>query len=253
MKKKALILSAVFLLFLVIGLWYNLTPGRYYDDDFWKLKNGEYTSWDNRIRQSGESFELTLGGRELTAALSETDAGYRVDFSDGWAVELDALDPHIWLNVGGMLFSGDSTYILTDMDKAGLRFGSVVREVRDPFDGEDGKAVGESIYLETETGESVGWREVWFDRPEMSSPEQETVLLENGARLTSDEFRRNLYVNADDITVIVILEGSEESVCLNDDLLLLRAGCGCECECCEHHYRKHHCNDLFHFFILLNE
>ena len=197
MKKKIAILSAIFVLFLAIGLRYNLTPGKYFGGDFWKLKDGEYTRWGDIIRQTGNEFSMNISGTELTAELSETETGYRVDFSDGWAVETDRHSAGISIQVGNMTFWGDAEYILTDMDAANLRFGRVVEEVVEPFYDESGKEVGESRYLMTEEGESVGWREIWYDNPELSTPESETIVLHEGIRLAYDDLYRNLFVNED--------------------------------------------------------
>ena len=195
MKKKIAILSAIFALFLAIGLWYNLTPGKYLGGDFWLLKDGAYTRWGDTIRQNGDMFEMNISGAERTAKLTETEENYRVDFSDGWAVEIDKQDAGISIRVGSVTFWGDIEYILTDMDKANLRFGRVEEEVSEPFYDESGKAVGESRYYMTESGESVGWREIWYDNPEYSTPEQDTILLQEGIRLTYDDFNHNLFVN----------------------------------------------------------
>lgn len=195
MKKKIAILAAIFAVFLVIGLWFNLTPGRYFSDRFWTLKDGAYTSWGDTVRQNGDAFDLNLGDQQLTAQLSDTEAGCRVDFSDGWAVEMGAMDSQVYAEIGGVMLTGDAEYILTDMDKAGLRFGRVVEEIREPFYDENGEAIGESFYRVTESGESVGWQEIWYNQPEFSTPEQETILLQEGARLTHDDFYHNLFVN----------------------------------------------------------
>ena len=196
MKKKIAILTTIFVLFLVIGTWYNMTPGRYFGGEFWKLKDGGYSHYDNSIRQTSEhEFELHFAGNVLTANLSETEDSYRVDFSDGWAVESESLNSKIMMEVGGVLLTGTSEYIITDMDVANLRFGSVIDEVHEPFYDENGNKVGESVYFVTETGESVGWREEWYDKPEWSSPEQETIVLHDGVRLTYEDLNRNLFVN----------------------------------------------------------
>jgi len=199
MRKKALIVGAVFVFFLVVGLWYNLTPGRYFGDDFWRLKDGAYIAWNgDSIRPNDDgTFALRFADRDLMAVLDETEAGFRVDFSDGWAIEQGSMNAQIWAEIGGVMLSGDTKYILTDMEKANLRFGRVVEEVSKPFYGEDGKAVGESRYFVTETGESVGWQEIWYEQPEFSTPEQQTLLLEEGTALKSDDFYHSLMKNED--------------------------------------------------------
>lgn len=195
MKKKIAILSAIFALFLVIGLWFNLTTGQYFMDRFWRFKDGAYTSWGDSIRHADGMFELSLDEQEITASLSETEDGYRVDFSDGWAVELEALNPSIQVEIDGVIFTGDSEYILTDMNAANLRFGRVAEEVCEPFYDGNGNKIGESRYLMTETGESIGWQEIWYDNPEWSSPEMGIILLREGTRFTYDDLYENLFVN----------------------------------------------------------
>ena len=197
MKKKITILAAIFVVFAILGAWYNLTPGRYFGGDFWTLKDGAYTYWGSSVRQTGDSFDVDFGGSQFTAAISETETGCRVDFSDGWAVEMDSLSADIGIRIGGYSLIGDATYILTDMEAANLRFGRVVDEVREPFYDENGNEIGESFYRVTESGESVGWQEIWYDRPDMSTPEAEIIQLHEGMRFTSADFRQNLYVNED--------------------------------------------------------
>ena len=197
MKKKIAVLSAIFVLLLVLGLWYNLTPGKFLGGDFWKQKDGAFVRWGDSIRQNGDEFELNIGGATRTAKLTESGEKYRVDFSDGWAVEMEYRTAGFSIQIGSMSFIGDAEYILTDMDAANLRFGKVVDEVREPFYDENGYAVGESFYRVTESGESVGWQEIWYDNPDWSSPEPKTILLQEGVRLKYDDFNRNLFVNED--------------------------------------------------------
>ena len=89
--KKVTVLVVIYILFLLLGLWVNLQRGVAEYDQFWKLKqDGWYTSpAGDRIRYSSTSgFDMILNDRSLSASLTRrSDGGYRVAFSDGWALE----------------------------------------------------------------------------------------------------------------------------------------------------------------------
>lgn len=198
MKKKITILAAVFVLFAVLGSWYNLTPGRYLAGDFWKLKDGAYTHFGNEIRQIAEdTYALRLADNELTVRLSHDGENHIAEFSDGWAVEMKGINLDFLVEVGNVLITGETEYILMDTEAENLRFGKVTEEICEPFYDENGNAVGENRYLQTETGETVGWQEIWYEQKRWSTPEQKTVQLYDGIRLTQEDFNHNLLVNED--------------------------------------------------------
>lgn len=197
MKRGMIAAAAVFALFLIVGIWYNLQPGRYFHDEFWRLEaEGAYASaYGDRLCCEDGRVSLILDERELTAELDKDEDGWRVEFSDGWAVETAAHAGDVWIEVGGILLTGETVYEITDFDKAGLRFERADKVVRETFYGENGEPVGESVYRETETGEAVGWYEVWYDNPEFSMPEPETVLLREGMPLKQEDFHQKQFVN----------------------------------------------------------
>lgn len=123
MKKKVTVLVVIYILFLLLGLWFNLQRGVADYDQFWKLKqDGWYTSpAGDRIRYSSTSgFDMILNDRSLSASLTRrSDGGYRVAFSDGWALET-ANFPYLAIEVGGVWLSHDLVYELTDLDAQGL-------------------------------------------------------------------------------------------------------------------------------------
>lgn len=84
MKKKVTVLVVIYILFLLLGLWFNLQRGVADYDQFWKLKqDGWYTSpAGDRIRYSSTSgFDMILNDRSLSASLTRrSDGGYRVAF-----------------------------------------------------------------------------------------------------------------------------------------------------------------------------
>ena len=200
MKKKCVALVSVFLVFLAAGGYYNLRKGQYMLDTFWRLDaSGVYVSpaGDTIFCQAEGDFSLCLAGRTLSAQLSALpDGGYRVDFSDGWAVEwTDALGPAV--QIGGTTFSWGETDVLTDMGLAGLEFAALAQTERIPFVDENQQPAGEIVYLYAEGGELLHTQEIFY-HDSASAVAPESIVLRDGVRL-SDDMRNGsaLYQNED--------------------------------------------------------
>ena len=197
MKKKVTVLVVIYILFLLLGLWFSLQRGVADYDQFWKLKqDGWYTSpAGDRIRYSSTSgFDMILNDRSLSASLTRrSDGGYRVAFSDGWALET-ANFPYLAIEVGGVWLSHDLVYELTDLDAAGLSFAPAVEQIEPIYDGSN-QQIGQFVHLVTSTGETVDYREIFFNQPEMSTPERENVVLKNGVRLQDADIHNVLFIN----------------------------------------------------------
>lgn len=198
MKKKALVLAAVFVLFFSAGLAYNQQQGLYCWDTFWRIdKEGVYhsPSGDTVRARSGSEVEMVLSGKRLTATLEKgADQVDRICFSDGWAVE--ALHkPHLTVEIGGVLLMHGAAYTLTDPEAAGLRFAPVFQTEITPFHDENGHKVGETITLLDKHGTVLDYQERWYGQPPLSTPEKERFVLHSGARFNSDDAAHMLFVN----------------------------------------------------------
>ena len=197
MKKKVTVLVAIYILFFLLGLWFNHQRGVADYDQFWKLKqDGWFTSpAGDRIRYSSTSgFDLVLNDQSLSASLERhSDGGYRVTFSDGWALET-ANFPYLAIEVGGVWLSHDLVYELSDLDAAGLSFAPAVEQTEPIYDGNN-QQIGQFVHLVTSTGETVDYREIYFDQPELSTPERETVVLKNGVRIQDADIHNVLFTN----------------------------------------------------------
>ncbi len=200
MKKKVAVLAAIYVLFLLVGLWFNTEKGLSDYDQFWKLKqDGWYTSpAGDRIRYSSSSgFDMVLNDQSLSAFLERrSDGGYRIAFSDGWALET-ADFPYLAIEVGGLLLSHDLVYELTDLNAAKLSFAPAVEQT-EPFYDENNRQTGEYVQLISSTGESIDCYEIFFDQPELSTPQKEIIVLKNGVRFQAADIPNVLFVNEND-------------------------------------------------------
>jgi len=197
MKKKLIILTVIFLLFLIPGLLLNTQRGLHFGDDFWREKDGMYICGSNRIHPFGDSFELMLDGHEMTVSMSSVENGaYRCDFSDGTALEftLDEISSPM-ISVSDTLLSSDCRLILTDIAHPSLTYATPGETTVEYYTDETGKCVGEMSLLMSEDGEYITGYEWFYDseRPEEPKP----VLLYDGIRLDYDNTWNTLYVNPD--------------------------------------------------------
>ena len=199
-KAMVIALAAVFVIFLVLGIVLNSQQGLEFQDQFWvRKKDGSYACNGDQIRSTGDGeYEIVQPGRTVTAVESTLpDGGVRVDFSDGWAVERPA-GADFWFELSSYAWGSDSTLILTDMAQQDFRFAAVARGESYPFyDGTGEKVIGEVVELFSEEGELLDHREVWFDNPELSTPEQESIVLEDGVRLQANDIYNTALQNAE--------------------------------------------------------
>ena len=189
MRKKLIVLGCVFVFFLTLGLWQNLERGQYFLSDFWSVQDdGSYTYLDNSIRfeQSGDDtlFTINFGGSQWHATLTDKPEGGQLLKSDqGWSVETKK-DMYFSYVVGGTTFYGgsDDEVIIDDLDAMQLTFGKNTTEERFPFYDTEGNEIGETIHLLAD-GQTIHYREVFYDYPERGGQEPEVLLLENGAHV----------------------------------------------------------------------
>ena len=196
-KKKLLILTAIFLLFLIPGLLFNFQRGIYLYDEFWIQRNGGFVSGLSRIDVSGDPFVLTHDGTELQIAVTRSvDRFTRFDFSDGTAIELMPEEPlHIVYSVGDMLWLGDDEIILTDVSHPSRTYVPRGETIVEYYTDEGGAKVGEIEYYLSETGEILMYRDWLYSAERPADPE--FISLYDGIRLTYDDVRNNFYVNND--------------------------------------------------------
>ena len=76
-----------------------------------------------------------------------------------------------------------------------LNFEAVKEEEKNYMYGEDGKPVGESYHLISESGQTISYKEVWYDNPGFDTPQQSVEVINNGITLDSENHQNKLYVN----------------------------------------------------------
>ena len=198
-KKTIMALSAVFIIFLVLGIVLHSQQGFDFQGDFWRLKkDGSYAApgggW---VRANGDgTYEISLRDEKIiTAQQSElADGVIRMDYSDGWAVERPAEDSY-WIAVGGFSFGGSSELILTDAAAQDFEFAAGTKTERYPFYDENDNVIGETVHIESTDGSSLLVEEIWYSHPEFNTPERPVIVLEDGARISGNA--DPIYQNAD--------------------------------------------------------
>lgn len=204
MKRKCIILGSTFIFFLVLGIWLNGQKGMNLMSDFWVLKkDGSLTHQDNRIfcvdAEVGKQFEITLGGTVFTATLEEQEDGWYMESDQGWGIKIPSEN---YLSVvvgvtGGTIWMGDAQLVIHDVDTMGLTFEAAKEEEKNYMYGEDGDPVGESYHLVSESGQTISYREVWYDNPVFDTPQQPVEVIKDGMTLDSENYQNTLYVNED--------------------------------------------------------
>ena len=203
MKRKCIILGSIYLFFLVIGIWFNDQRGMNLLSDFWKLeKDGSFTHQDNRIHYVDEHkdgyFEVQFGTDSFTATLKELEDGWYMESSDGWGIKIPT-DNYLSVMVAvgnSTIWMGDAQVTIHNSDTMGLVFETAKEdEVNYIYDGEGKERVGESHHLISESGQTISYREIWYDNPEETTPEQRVVTLEDGITISSENDQNTLYVN----------------------------------------------------------
>ena len=204
MKRKCMILGSIFIFFLALGIWLNGQKGMNLMSDFWVLKkDGSLTHQDNRIfcvdAEAGKHFEITLGENAFTATIEEQEDGWYMESDKGWGIKIPSEN---YLSVvvgmtGGAIWMGDAQVTIYDLDATGLCFEAAKEEEKNYMYGEDGNPVGESYHLISESGQTISYREVWYDNPAFDTRQQPVEVIKDGITLDSENYQNTLYVNED--------------------------------------------------------
>ena len=202
MKKKCMILGSIFIFFLILGIWLNGQKGMNLMTDFWvQEKDGSFTHQDNRIycfnTEGEKQFEISLGETNFTAKVEEQEDGWYMESDMGWGIKIPS-ENHLSLMVGvagDTIWLGDAQLTIHDLDAMGLHFEAVKEEEKDYMYGEDGKTVGETYHLISESGQTISYSEVWYDNPGFDTPEQSVEVLQDGMTLDSENHQNTMYVN----------------------------------------------------------
>ena len=199
MKRKHIILGSIFIFFLVLGIWLNGQKGMNLMSDFWVLeKDGSLTHQDNRIlfvdEEDGKRFEITLGENVFTAMIEEQEDGWYMESDKGWGIKIPS-ENYLSVMVGGIIWMGDAQVTILDMDAMELQFEAVKEEEKNYIYGKDGKPVGESYHLISESGQTISYKEVWYDNPGFDTPQQSVEVIKDGITLDSENHQNKLYVN----------------------------------------------------------
>ena len=202
MKRKYILLGSLYIFFLMIGIWLNGQKGMNIMGDFWTLKkDGSLAYQDDRIFcvdvADRKRFEVTLGEHVLSATIEEQEDGWYMETDKGWGLKIPSEN---YLSVmigmtGGSIWIGDAQLIIYDLDAMGLKFEAIKEEEKNYMYGEDGKPVGETYHLISESGKTISYREVWYDNPAFDSPEQSVEVIKDGMTLDSENHQNTLYVN----------------------------------------------------------
>ena len=115
----------------------------------------------------------------------------------GWGIKIPS-ENHLSLMVGvagDTIWLGDAQLTIHDLDAMGLHFEAVKEEEKDYMYGEDGKTVGETYHLISESGQTISYSEVWYDNPGFDTPEQSVEVLQDGMTLDSENHQNTMYVN----------------------------------------------------------
>ena len=201
MKRKCIILGSIFIFFLVLGIWLNGQKGMNLMSDFWVLeKDGSLTHQDNRIlcvdTEAGKRFEIALGETVFTATIEEQEDGWYMESDKGWGIKIPS-ENYLSVVVGGTIWIGDAQVTIHDLDAMGLHFEAVKEEEKNYIYGEGDKPVGESYHLISESGQTISYREVWYDNPAFDTPQQPVEMIKDGITLDSENYQNTLYVNED--------------------------------------------------------
>lgn len=203
MKRKCIILGSIFVFFLILGIWLNGQKGMNLMSDFWvQRKDGSLTHQDNRIycfnTEGVKRFEISLGETTFTATIEEQEDGWYMESDIGWGIKIPS-ENYLSVVVGvgsDTIWIGDAQIIIHDMENMGLHFEAVQEEQWNYiYDGEGKKKVGESYHLISESGQTISYREIWYDNPEQNTPEQPVEVIKNGITLNSDNYQTTLYIN----------------------------------------------------------
>ena len=197
MKRKCIILGSIFMFFLVLGVWLNGQKGMNLMSDFWVLeKDGSFNYQDNRIfcvdTEGSNQFEITFGETDFTATVEEQEDGWYMETDRGWGIKIPAEN---YLSVmvgmtGGSIWMGDAQLVIHDLDAMDLIFEAVQEEqLNYIYDGEGKKKVGESHHLISESGQTISYREIWYDSPEQNTSEQPVEMVKNGRNGRNGENR----------------------------------------------------------------
>ena len=156
-----------------------------------------YTCGSDRIVPSGNLFNLTLDGREITVSMSTSETGtYRFDFGDGTALDImPETEVYPMLSAGGTLRFGDSKLILADINHPALRYAAPGETTVEYYTDENGKRVGEMSILMSEAGEYITGYEWFYDNERPAEPEP--ILLYDGIHLNYNDAWSALYIHPD--------------------------------------------------------
>ena len=116
----------------------------------------------------------------------------------GWGIKIPSENyMSVVVGVGGdTIWMGDAQLTIHDLDAMDLIFEAAGEEqLNYIYDGEGKRKVGESIHLISESGQTISYREIWYDNPEQNTPEQPMEVIKNGITLDSENYQNTLYVN----------------------------------------------------------
>ncbi len=199
MRRSMMVIGGIFLLFLVIGLRVHTQRGMYVFSEFWHSQpDGSYTLRDNRIAFSeadnGVQASLWQGDACMTVSLMPEGEGVRAVFDDGSEVIIQ--QESLLLIESNAMIQGDAfEMVFRDAQLPQLIFEGLRGEEVYPFYDEEGRELGESRSLISESGKLLEFREVWHEHPERGAAKRRVVLLQDGAVISSRDYDQGLFIN----------------------------------------------------------
>ena len=127
----------------------------------------------------------------------EREDGWYMESDKGWGLKIPAEN---YLSVlvgvaGGTIWVGDAQVTIHDVDAMDLNFEAVKEEEKNYIYGEGDKPVGESYHLISESGQTISYREIWYDNSDYDTPQQPIEVIKNGITLDSENYQNTLYAN----------------------------------------------------------
>lgn len=201
MRRSMVVIGSIFVLFLVIGLRAHTQRGMYVFSEFWKSQaDGSYVLWDSQISFSRTKdavhASFRQGDASITVKLTPEGEGWRAAFDDGSEVSFQQ-ESMLLIESNAMIHGEDFELVLRDVQLPQLVFEGLRGEEVYPFYDEEGREIGETHSLISESGKVLEFREVWHEYPERGAAKRREVLLQAGSTISSRDYDQGLFVNAE--------------------------------------------------------
>lgn len=198
MRRSMVVIGIIFVLFLMIGFRAHTEKGLYVFSEFWHSQSdGSYTLRDRRIsfEKTGDTVyaDVRQGDDSFPVRLTMADECWLAAFEDESELEIQR-ESLLLFESGGMI-QGDTYELTVRGTMPELVFEGLRGEEVYPFFDEEGRELGETRSLVSESGKVLDFREIWHDHPERSTEERREVLLHEDAVISSHDYDHGLFIN----------------------------------------------------------